>query len=69
MPCGHGPPGGGYEVLAEVRDEGWSAAYLERPGLDRVRDMVEEGGVSVVAAQDADRITREPAHRAFLEGE
>src|SRR5215217_3919969 len=33
----------GYEVLAEVRDEGWSAAYLERPGLDRVRDMVEDG--------------------------
>ncbi|MGH3145314.1 MAG: recombinase family protein, partial [Rubrobacter sp.] len=26
-----------YEVLAEVCDEGWSGAYLERPGLDRVR--------------------------------
>jgi DNA invertase Pin-like site-specific DNA recombinase len=24
----------GYEVLEEVRDEGWSAAYLARPGLD-----------------------------------
>src|SRR5215217_8049684 len=59
----------GYEVLAEVRDEGWSAAYLERPGLDRVRDLVGVGGVSVVVAQDADRITREPAHRAFLDGE
>jgi site-specific DNA recombinase len=59
----------GYEVLAEVRDEGWSAAYLERPGLDEVRDLVEEGGVSVVVAQDADRITREPAHRAFLDEE
>ena len=59
----------GYEVLAEVRDEGWSAAYLERPGLDRVRDLVGVGGVSVVVAQDADRITREPAHRTFLDGE
>ena len=59
----------GYKVLAEVRDEGWSAAYLERPGLDKVRDLVEAGGVSVVVAQDADRITREPAHRAFLDGE
>jgi site-specific DNA recombinase len=59
----------GYEVLAEIKDEAWSAAYLERPGLDKVRDMVEEGGVSVVVAQDADRITREPAHRAFLDGE
>lgn len=59
----------GYELLAEVKDEGWSAAYLERPGLDRVRDLVEAGGVAVVWAQDADRITREPAHRAFLDGE
>src|SRR5215218_1977110 len=59
----------GYEVLEEVRDESWSGAYLERPGLDRVRDLVEDGGVGVVVAQDADRITRDPAHRAFLDGE
>ena len=59
----------GYEVLEEVRDEGWSGAYLERPGLDRVRDLVEVGGVSAVLAQDADRITRDPGHRAFLDDE
>ena len=59
----------GYEVLEEVRDEGWSGAYIERPGLDRVRDLVEAGGVSVVLAQDADRITRDPGHRAFLDDE
>src|SRR5215204_7534017 len=59
----------GYEVLEEIRDEGWSGAYLERPGLDRVRDLVEAGGVGVVVAQDADRITREPSHRAFLDEE
>ena len=35
-----------------VRDEGWSGAYLERPGLDRVRDHVEAGGVGVVVALD-----------------
>ncbi len=58
-----------YKVLEEVRDEGWSGAYLERPGLDRVRDLVEAGGVAVVVAQDADRITRDPAHRAFLDEE
>jgi Resolvase, N terminal domain len=34
----------GHEVLEEVRDEGVSGAYLERGGLDRVRDLVEEGG-------------------------
>jgi site-specific DNA recombinase len=59
----------GYEVLKEVRDEGWSGAYLERPGLDRVRDLVEAGGVGAVLAQDADRITRDPGHRAFLDDE
>jgi site-specific DNA recombinase len=59
----------GYEVLEEVRDEGWSGAYLERPGLDRVRDHVEAGGVGVVVARDADRISRDPAHRAFLDDE
>jgi DNA invertase Pin-like site-specific DNA recombinase len=30
---------------------------------------VEAGGVSVVVAQDADRIARDPAHRAFLDDE
>src|SRR5215211_5908765 len=57
------------EVLEVVRDEGHSGAYLERPGLDRVRDLVEAGGVSLVVAQDADRITREPSHRALLDEE
>jgi site-specific DNA recombinase len=48
----------GYEVLEEIADEGWSGAYLERPGLDRVRDLVEAGGVGVVAALFRDRIAR-----------
>jgi site-specific DNA recombinase len=61
----------GYEVVAEIVDAGASGAYLERPGLDQVRDLVEgtPGGVSVVWAQDADRITREPIHRVFLDDE
>ncbi len=59
----------GYKVLEEVRDEGWSGAYLERPGLDLVRDLVETGGTTVVVAQDADRITRDPSHRAFPDEE
>jgi site-specific DNA recombinase len=59
----------GHEPLEVVRDEGHSGAYLERPGLDRVRDLVEAGGVSLVVAQDADRITREPGHRALLDEE
>ena len=56
----------GYEVLEEVADPGESGAYLERPGLDRVRELAAEGGVSVVLAQDADRISREPWHHEYL---
>src|SRR5215203_3651004 len=37
----------GYEVLEEVADPGQSGASLERPGMDRVRDLVAGGGVSV----------------------
>ena len=36
----------GYEVLEEVSDPGQSGASLERPGKDRVRDLVAAGGVS-----------------------
>ncbi len=40
----------GYKILEEITDEGQSGAYLARPGLDRVRDLVAAGGVSVVLA-------------------
>jgi site-specific DNA recombinase len=33
-------PREGYEVLQEVQDPGQSGASLERPGVDRVRDLV-----------------------------
>ncbi len=56
----------GYEVLEEVSDPGESGAYLERPGLDKVSDLVSTGGVAVVLAQDADRISREPWHFEYL---
>jgi len=51
----------GYEVLEEVADPGQSGASLERPGMDRVRDLVAASTVSVVLAQDRDRFSREPA--------
>ena len=40
----------GYKVVEEVTDPGQSGASLERPGMDRVRDLVAAGGVSVVLA-------------------
>jgi len=33
----------GYEVFEEVQDPGQSGASLERPGMDRVRDLVAAG--------------------------
>src|SRR4028119_1341338 len=59
----------GYEVLEEVTDPGQSGASLERPGMDRVRDIVAAGGVSVVLAQDRDRLAREPAYHYLLRRE
>jgi site-specific DNA recombinase len=59
----------GYEILAEVEDRGQSGATLDRPGLDRVRDLVAAGGVSMVLAQDRDRFAREPAYHYLLRRE
>ena len=59
----------GYKVLEEVADPGQSGASLERPGMDRVRDLVAAGGVSVVLAQDRDRFAREPAYHYLLRRE
>ncbi len=59
----------GYEILEEVVDAGQSGASLERPGMDRVRDLVAAGGVSVVLAQDRDRFAREPAYHYLLRKE
>ncbi len=59
----------GYEVLEEVVDPGQSGASLERPGMDRVRDLESAGGISVVLAQDRDRFSREPAFTYLLRRE
>lgn len=59
----------GYEIVEEISDPGESGAYLERPGLDRVRDLVATAGVDVVLAQDRDRFAREPAYLYLLQEE
>lgn len=57
----------GYEVLEEVADPGQSGASLERPGMDRVRDLVAAGGVSLVLTQN--QFAREPAYHYLLRRE
>ncbi len=59
----------GYEIVEEITDPGQGGASLERPGMDRVRDLVGAGDVSVVLAQDRDRFTREPAYHYLLRRE
>src|SRR5829696_5016906 len=59
----------GYEVLEEVTDPGQSGSSLERPGMDRIRDLVAAGSVSVDLAQDRDRFGREPAYLYLLRKE
>src|SRR3712207_9192131 len=59
----------GLQVLEEVEDPGQSGASLERPGMDRIRDLVAAGGVYVVLAQDRDRFAREPAYHYLLRRE
>jgi site-specific DNA recombinase len=53
----------------EITDPGHSGATLDRPGMDRVRDLVAMGDVSVVLAQDRDRFAREPAYLYILKEE
>src|SRR5215208_95131 len=59
----------GYEVVEEVQDSGQSGASLARPGMDRVRDLVAAGRVSVVLAQERDRFSRVPAYNYLLKQE
>ena len=59
----------GYEVLKEILNPGQSGASLERPVMDRVRDLVAAGAVSAVLAQDRDRFARELAYHYLLRRE
>src|SRR4051794_41771009 len=52
----------GYEFLKEVQDAGQSGASLERPSMDRVRDLVAAGGVAGGVAPGRGPVRRGPAH-------
>lgn len=47
-------------------DEGYSGATLVRPGLERLRDLVANGGVEVVYAHSPDRLARKYAYQVLL---
>ncbi len=58
----------GYAVSEEMifEDEGYSGAYLERPGLERVRDLAAEGRMEAVLVYAPDRLSRKYAYQVLL---
>ena len=50
----------GFEVAEEVVDAGYSRSTLNRPGMDRVRELVAAGGVDAVLAWKRDRYGAAP---------
>ncbi|MFL5335361.1 MAG: recombinase family protein, partial [Geminicoccaceae bacterium] len=58
----------GFQVAEEhvFRDEGYSGARLDRPGLDALRDAVRDGAVAHVAVLSPDRLARRYAYQVLL---
>src|SRR5215216_4924261 len=55
----------GYNVVVEFRDD-VSGAILNRPGLDKVRDMAQAGEIQAVIVNEQDRLSRSLAHTYLL---
>src|ERR1700678_4136598 len=47
-------------------DEGFSGANLERPGLERIRDLAAEGQLQAVLVYSPDRLSRKYAYQVLL---
>jgi site-specific DNA recombinase len=47
-------------------DEGYSGATLERPGLERVRDLAADGQIHTVLVYSPDRLSRKYAYQILL---
>src|SRR5262244_301403 len=60
--------GEGQEVRCEqiFRDDGYSGATLNRPGLDRLRDQLREGTIDRVLIVSPDRLARNYVHQMVL---
>ena len=60
--------GEGQELRCEqiFRDDGYSGATLNRPGLDRLRDQLREGAIDRVLIVSPDRLARNYVHQMVL---
>ena len=58
----------GHQLLEEhvLLDDGYSGSYLDRPGLDRLRDLVYDRAIDQVYVHAPDRLARRYAHQVIL---
>ena len=58
----------GYRVAPDmiIEDDGYSGAVLERPGLERVRDLAAEGRIDAVVVHSPDRLSRRYAYQVLV---
>jgi site-specific DNA recombinase len=56
----------GMEIIEEFTDEGYSGARLDRPALDRMRDLAERRGFEVLLAYCTDRLARKFVLQALI---
>ena len=49
-----------------IEDDGYTGAVLERPGLERVRDLAAEGRVDTVLVHAPDRLSRRYAYQVLI---
>jgi len=58
----------GYTVSDEwtFQDEGYSGATLDRPGLERLRDLAAEGQIETLLIYSPDRLSRKYAYQVLL---
>jgi site-specific DNA recombinase len=56
----------GDELVAELCDEGYSGARLDRPGLDSLRDQAEAGAFEAVWCLSPDRLARSYAYQMLV---
>jgi site-specific DNA recombinase len=59
----------GHEIVHEYRDDGYSGARLDRPGLDAMRDAAELGMFEQVWCLTPDRLARSYAYQILITDE
>ena len=58
----------GYRVSEDrvIEDDGFSGAVLERPGLERIRDLAADGAIEAVLVHSPDRLSRKYAYQVLI---